>query len=201
MPSRLWYLKLRKLPRPKLCWNFAFTQNFHTKKLGEITVFFAVTLQNETWIERLKGYALRDFELRKSWLSYSIFVSLFVLSICKFRVRFSLGLGSGSGTNFRGCQLLSLIMLPSKCENLNPCSTKLIHFCKKLPLALDCRRDKNYLQTFNIDICFQVWARFLRFLFYAISRSSRFLLYCTFICMSSKRVSQIFKILFQTCKY
>ena len=26
---------------PKLCGNCAFPQNFHTKKLGEITVFFA----------------------------------------------------------------------------------------------------------------------------------------------------------------
>ena len=28
--------------RPKLCGNCTFPQNFHTKKLGEITVFFAV---------------------------------------------------------------------------------------------------------------------------------------------------------------
>ena len=28
--------------RPKLCGNCAFSQNFYTKKLGEITVFFAV---------------------------------------------------------------------------------------------------------------------------------------------------------------
>ena len=28
--------------RPKLCGNCAFAQNFHTRKLGEITVFFAV---------------------------------------------------------------------------------------------------------------------------------------------------------------
>ena len=29
--------------RPKLCGNCAFLQNFHTRKLGEITVFFTVT--------------------------------------------------------------------------------------------------------------------------------------------------------------
>ena len=29
--------------RPKLCGNCAFPQNFHTMKLGEITVFYAVT--------------------------------------------------------------------------------------------------------------------------------------------------------------
>ena len=28
--------------RPKLCGNYAFPQNFHTRKLVEITVFFAV---------------------------------------------------------------------------------------------------------------------------------------------------------------
>ena len=28
--------------RPKLCVKYAFLQNFHTMKLGEITVFFAV---------------------------------------------------------------------------------------------------------------------------------------------------------------
>ena len=27
---------------PKLCGNYAFPQNFHTRKLGEITAFFAV---------------------------------------------------------------------------------------------------------------------------------------------------------------
>ena len=34
------------------------------------------------------------------------------------------------------------IMLPSKCENLSHCSTKLIHISKKLPLQLDCRQSK-----------------------------------------------------------
>ena len=28
--------------RPKLCRNFAFRQNFHSRKLGEITIFYAV---------------------------------------------------------------------------------------------------------------------------------------------------------------
>ena len=31
-----------KANRPKLCGNCAFPQKFHTKKLGEITVFYAV---------------------------------------------------------------------------------------------------------------------------------------------------------------
>ena len=30
--------------RPKLCGNCSFPQNFHTTKLGEITVFFAVCI-------------------------------------------------------------------------------------------------------------------------------------------------------------
>ena len=31
--------------RPKLCENCAFPKNFHTRKLGEITVFFAVKIK------------------------------------------------------------------------------------------------------------------------------------------------------------
>ena len=34
------------------------------------------------------------------------------------------------------------IMLPSKLENLSRCCIKLIHVCKKLPLALDCSQSK-----------------------------------------------------------
>ena len=34
----------RKAQFPKLCGNCAFPQNFHTRKLGEITVFFAMLL-------------------------------------------------------------------------------------------------------------------------------------------------------------
>ena len=43
-----------------------------------------------------------DFELRKSWLDYSTFESFFVLSVCKNRVRYSLGFGSASGPQFLG---------------------------------------------------------------------------------------------------
>ena len=32
--------------RSKLCGNYAFSQNFHTRKLGEITLFFAVVTIN-----------------------------------------------------------------------------------------------------------------------------------------------------------
>ena len=42
--------------RPKLCGNCAFPQNFHTKKLGEITIFFEVETPVDlslelTWID------------------------------------------------------------------------------------------------------------------------------------------------------
>ena len=30
--------------KPKLCGNYVFPENFHTKKLGELTVFYAVTV-------------------------------------------------------------------------------------------------------------------------------------------------------------
>ena len=41
------------------------------------------------------------------------------------------------------------IMLPSKWENLSG-STKLMHFCKKLPLGWDCRQSKYSLYIYNI---------------------------------------------------
>ena len=43
----IFYQTLRKTPqnhRPKLCGNCAFPKNFHTRKLGEITVFYAVKI-------------------------------------------------------------------------------------------------------------------------------------------------------------
>ena len=74
-------------------------------------------------------------------------------------------------------------MLPSKWENLSRYSAKLIHACKKLPLGLDCRQSKYFRLILNIYI-FPILGVF-------------FLLHCTSICMISKSVSQIFKILFQ----
>ena len=76
------------------------------------------------------------------------------------------------------------IMLYSEWENFNRCSTTSIHVCKKLPLAMDCRQSKYALSKFNIYI-FQFWTWLLPFLFYVIFRSS-------------KSVSQILKISFQT---
>ena len=48
-----------------------------------------------------------NFALRKSWLDYSIFVSFFVLSVCKNRL-FPKGLGLDPSPVFRGCQLFSV---------------------------------------------------------------------------------------------
>ena len=36
------FTKFHGANRPKLCGNYAFPQNFHTQKLGQITVFYAV---------------------------------------------------------------------------------------------------------------------------------------------------------------
>ena len=98
-------------------------------------------------------------------------------------------------------------MLPSKWENLSLCSTKLIHFCKNYHLHWIAGR-ANILCKYIIYIFFQFSACLLRFLFYVISKSFTFLwlkkkkkkipLHCTSICMSSKVVSHIFQILFQT---
>ena len=98
-------------------------------------------------------------------------------------------------------------MLPSKWENLCRWSTKLIHVCKKVPLALDCRQSKYShvvynLKFFNFGHCFcssfpilfpkspaSCWKKFWNN-FCCIIHTSIF--------TSSKSVSQIFKILFQT---
>ena len=45
-------------------------------------------------------------------------------------------------------------MLSSKWENLSRCSTKLIHVCKKLSLALACRQSRYSLWIYNIHIFF-----------------------------------------------
>ena len=72
LPLVSYLVSLRKIPqfhlilwcgefaiRPKLCGNSAFPQNFHTRKVGEITVFFVVrpgmTLEVRT--RRTSGFA------------------------------------------------------------------------------------------------------------------------------------------------
>ena len=92
-------------------------------------------------------------------------------------------------------------MLPSKWENLSRCSTKIIYFCKKLPLTLDCGQSKYSHYIFNFRRAF--YSSFPMLFPKAPASWFRkilnwFLLHCTSIFMSSKSVSQIFKILFQT---
>ena len=48
---------------PKLCGNCVFHQNFHTRKLGEITVFYAVTGTASRLIKRFKNW---DFKKLKN---------------------------------------------------------------------------------------------------------------------------------------
>ena len=54
-----------KFFRPKLCGNCAFPQNFYTRKLGEITVFFAVDIKrkwkNNDNINQINKYKLDIF--------------------------------------------------------------------------------------------------------------------------------------------
>ena len=40
---------------PKLCGNFAFPQNFHIRKIGEITAFYAIIYINK---QKFQTYAL-----------------------------------------------------------------------------------------------------------------------------------------------
>ena len=46
--------------RPKLWGNCAFPQNFHTRKLGEITVFFAVNVTDSESLN-FNGHILRNY--------------------------------------------------------------------------------------------------------------------------------------------
>ena len=101
---------------------------------------------------------------------------------------------------------LTGIMLPSKWENLSRCSTRLLHFWKKLVFALDCMQIKYSLQIFNMHIfsilcvpfvlpllcCFQK----LHFLVIKQIRNN----YCCIVLLfvRVKKVCQIFKILLQT---
>ena len=56
------------LVRPKLCVNCAFPQNFHNRKLGEITVFFAVFDSSNSFIIKVKDVLQ---EIIKNFLKFS----------------------------------------------------------------------------------------------------------------------------------
>ena len=87
-------------------------------------------------------------------------------------------------------------MLPSKSENLSRCSRRLLHVCKKL----------TQVNIYNI-VFFNIGRGFYGSFFTLFPKApascckkllNSFLLFCTSIFISSKSVSQIFKILFQT---
>ena len=54
---------------PKLCRNCAFPQNFHTRTLGEISVFYAVWGLKSTWITLLDSDWFYH-TLAMDWLNY-----------------------------------------------------------------------------------------------------------------------------------
>ena len=45
--TSIWLTDTRKPNCPKLCGNYAFPQNFHSRKLGKITLFYAVGVNFE----------------------------------------------------------------------------------------------------------------------------------------------------------
>ena len=76
--------------RSKLCGNCAFSQNFHTMKLGEITVFFAVYLNEERWkIERISFKVSQIFLKRKNVLTLKKHWTFAFLSIATKLTRWS----------------------------------------------------------------------------------------------------------------
>ena len=95
-------------------------------------------------------------------------------------------------------------MLPSKWENLSRCCTKLIHLCRKLPLALDYRQRILFVNIYIFFNFERVSCGFFSVLFPKAPASWRkkklkyFLLHCTSICMSSKACLRFFKVFFQT---
>ena len=77
--------------------------------------------------------------------------------------------------NFKARKIFYLAVIQSAIIKivLSRCSTNLIHVCKKLPLALDCKYFGYF--TYLIYLSFQFWVWLLRVFFYVISRSSSFL--------------------------
>ena len=57
---------------PKLCGNCTFPQNFRTRKLGEITVFYAVqmlTAGKSEWIDSIETYQTGSHKVIILWSS------------------------------------------------------------------------------------------------------------------------------------
>ena len=97
------------------------------------------------------------------------------------------------------------VMLPSKRENLSRCSPKLIHVCKKLPLALDCRQIKFSLWIYNIHIFSILGVAFaVSFLCYfqkhqllVVKKINNFCCIVFLFVWAEKIISQIFNIYFR----
>ena len=96
-------------------------------------------------------------------------------------------------------------MLPLKWESLSRCSTHVIHVYQKLPLALDCRQSKYSLYISNIYI-FSILGVAFAALFPCYFQKLELLEIKTFwnfscivlLFVLAQKVSQIFKILFQS---
>ena len=79
-------LRIHTVNRPKKCRNCAFPQNFHTRKLGEIMVFFAVSLSLEKSTTSSSCYRV-DVREKISKIFYNC--DLLLWHICFFFVKHS----------------------------------------------------------------------------------------------------------------
>ena len=107
--------------RPKLCGNCAFPKNFHTKKLGEITVFFAVSFkggsENSSWNEWSRTIVSFLLKWYTQWTdSLSVWPWLLELAWLPAPAKEAKGMsssdsaasvGSSSGTVFRPASSIS----------------------------------------------------------------------------------------------
>ena len=97
------------------------------------------------------------------------------------------------------------IMLLSKSENLSRCSTKLIHFCKKTTTCIRLQGEQIFLV--NIYRYFSILGMAFTVLFLCYFQKFQLVvkkknwtnLYCTVLLyLWAQKMSQVFKILFQT---
>ena len=86
-----------------------------------------------------------------------------------------------------------------KVRNLSRCFTKLIHFCKKVPLALNCKQSRYSMYIYYIHIFSILRVAFVVFYLCYFPKLQLFVVkkfwhnFCCIVLMT-----QIFKILFQT---
>ena len=98
-------------------------------------------------------------------------------------------------------------MLPSRWENVNRCSIKLIYFCNKLRLASDCKQSKYSQQIYNSYTYFSILSVAFAVSFLCYFQKLQLFdvkkIWTNFCCILllylwAQKVSQIFKTLFQT---